>query len=257
MFASFSELSAAFLEGFLLTISPCILSILPILFSGSMDSVQRWRPAGIILGLLISFIFFSLFLGEIFQVLGLRPEVLKLIAAFCILSFGLIMVFPSLTSKFYLLTSGLAQTGNILARKANDFKSLNGLLSGLLVGTSLGLIWTPCIGPLLGSAIIQASSQTNLLQNFSIITSFCLGIACPLFTFLVLSQRLMVQINFLKQYSKPLQQIFGSIMIVSVLLSSKPSISFAQDWIKFKFLGGRSVQTSEMPKFKVGCPLSL
>lgn len=254
------NIAAAFLEGFLLVISPCVLSILPIIFSGSMNNEEKWRPAGIIFGLMFSFIFFSLFLGQIFVVFGIRPEILKFIASGLILVFGLLMVFPILANQFAFLNNFFTKTGHSLAQEANKFSQLNGLVGGLIIGLSLGLIWTPCIGPLIGSALAQASSQSNLVENFAIILSFCLGIACPLLLFLMLSRNLIMQVNFLKQNGKKLQQIFGSVIVFSVLMTSRPSLNFMQNWFKSEVLGDKSVQISavtNLSNFQPSCQLNV
>ncbi len=253
------NVSTAFFEGVLLVISPCVLSILPIVFSGSMKE-GKWRPIGIILGLLFSFIFFSLFLGQLFLLFGIRPEILKFIAAILILVFGLFMVFPDLGNSFSGLTNLFMKIGNSWAQKANQFSQFNGLMGGLIIGISLGLIWTPCIGPLIASAFAQAVSQNNLGQNLAIILSFCLGIALPLLMFLMFSQNLILQVNFLKQNGKKLQQIFGCVIISSILLGSRPSFDFMQNWFKVKVLGDKTVQISAVTglnRFQASCPVNI
>ena len=78
----------AFLEGFALILSPCILPILPIVLSGSIAGGQR-RPLGIICGFVITFALFTLFSRELVELLGINLDLLRYI------SFGIIIYLGS------------------------------------------------------------------------------------------------------------------------------------------------------------------
>jgi cytochrome c biogenesis protein CcdA len=256
---SILDIGTAFLEGFLITVSPCVLSILPIVLTSSIEG-GKWRPVGVILGLMASFIFFSLFIGQIFLVLGIRPEFLRLAASIIIFVFGLIMIFSTLGDRFANLTGRVTKLGNWVAAFGHDIKHFNGLVSGLMVGASLGLIWTPCIGPLVGSAMAQAASQVSALQNLIIIGSFCAGIALPMMLIAVLGKTIVNHVSFLKYNGKKLQQVFGSIIVLSILFTAKPSVHFVQDWVKFNIFGDKSVDITAVTglnSFKSGCRLDV
>jgi cytochrome c biogenesis protein CcdA len=255
---NYLELSAAFLEGFLITVSPCVLSILPIVLSSSIEG-GKWRPTGVVIGLMSSFVFFSFFLGQIFQTIGVRPELMRLFASAMIFFFGFTMVFSSVGDRFQSFTSALSRIGGSISNFAHNITSFHGLLSGLIVGVSLGLIWTPCIGPMLGTAMAQAASQVSPFSNFLIIASFCCGVALPMLVISVLGKVLVNQVNFFKQNSKKLQQVFGSIILLSVIVSAKPSIAFVENWVKANILGDKSVSIAAvtLDTFKPGCKLDI
>ncbi len=256
---SWINLGTAFLEGFLITVSPCVISILPIVLSSSIDG-GRLRPIGVIIGLMSSFIFFSLFLGQVFLNLGIRPEVLRLTASLTIFVFGLVMIFSSLSDYFSQATTKVTKLGHLISSFSYEIKTMDGLPGGLLVGASLGLIWTPCIGPLVGTAMAQAASQISPLHNLLIISSFCCGIALPMLLISFLGKTLVCQVNFLKHNGKRLQQVFGSIIVVSVLLTSRPSVMFVQDWVKANILGDKTVSVAAVTglnTFRPGCKLDI
>ena len=66
----------AFLEGMVLTASPCILPVLPLVLSGSMTG-GKGRPLGIILGFISAFSLFSFFSRFILLSTGLDLDTIK------------------------------------------------------------------------------------------------------------------------------------------------------------------------------------
>jgi len=55
--------------------------------------------------------------------------------------FGLVLLSSKLSDKFSALTQGAANFGNQLASTGGD-----GLLSGVMIGALIGLVWTPARG---------------------------------------------------------------------------------------------------------------
>src|SRR5713226_1180819 len=128
----------AFLAGFITILSPCILSIAPILLAASTQQT-RYKPLGIITGLIISFSFFTLALTAIVQATGISPDIFRYIAFGIIIFFGLTMIVPFLENKFALFTAKIAHLGSTIQEHASYVKTE--FISGLLVGIALGLIW--------------------------------------------------------------------------------------------------------------------
>lgn len=258
---NYLDLSTSFVEGFLLVLSPCILSILPIVLSTSIDG-ERWRPIGVVIGLISSFVIFSLFLGQALSILGLPQQVIRLFAASVIFLFALFMIFSSLSSKFDAISAPIVNIGNKLMSKLHQDSS-NSLWSGLLVGGCLGLIWTPCIGPILGVAFTQAASQVSVVQSTAMILSFCAGVALPMLTIGMFGNKLVHQISFFKKNGTILRQALGSIVLISVLVTATPSIHFAQDWLKASLFKDKEAKAAvqvalhNAHAFKTGCSLSI
>jgi cytochrome c biogenesis protein CcdA len=54
------------------------------------------------------------------------------------------------------------------------------LLSAAALGAVLGLVWSPCSGPLLGSALTLVASEGGALRGGVVLALFGLGAAIPL-----------------------------------------------------------------------------
>ncbi|MGA2036727.1 MAG: cytochrome c biogenesis protein CcdA, partial [Acidimicrobiales bacterium] len=72
-------LSIGFLAGVVTSLSPCVLPVLPVVLSAGATRVgdSLRRPLAIVLGLVTSFGFFTLFAGSILSVLGLPQDFLR------------------------------------------------------------------------------------------------------------------------------------------------------------------------------------
>lgn len=51
--------------------------------------------------------------------------------------------------------------------------------TSLLIGLAFGFGWTPCVGPILGSILLLASTSTTALQGALLLTVFSAGLAIP------------------------------------------------------------------------------
>ncbi len=199
----------AFLAGIATILAPCILPILPIVLSAGVTGGKK-RPLGIVLGLVISFTFFTLALSYLTKYLGLDPALLRTIAITILLLFGVLLLIPKLLVAFeVLVTKLLPKTGQNAQRK--DF------LGGVLIGFSLGLVWTPCVGPIVGSVIALAATNTINVISILIIVAYAIGTCIPLLLIIYGSKTLLQKIKRLNTIAPQIQKGFGVVMIVTAL----------------------------------------
>ncbi|MBP9743235.1 MAG: cytochrome c biogenesis protein CcdA, partial [Burkholderiales bacterium] len=97
------EISLSFFEGLALIASPCILPVLPLILSTSVDGGRR-RPFGIILGFVLAFTIFALLSRELVSVLNLNLDYIKYGSLILLALFGVLMLSETLLSKFNNLT---------------------------------------------------------------------------------------------------------------------------------------------------------
>jgi cytochrome c biogenesis protein CcdA/thiol-disulfide isomerase/thioredoxin len=205
----------AFLSGVVTILSPCILPVLPIVLSGGVGG--RRRPFGVITGFVVSFSVFTLLLSTLVQVLGVPPDALRVAAVVLILLFGLVMLVPPLSVGFEKIASRLAGAGRNRARS-------QGFSGGLLTGLSLGLVWTPCVGPIMASVISLAISQSVDGGSVFIVLAYSLGTAFPMLAIMLGGRSLIQRVPALSRNSGRIQRVFGVLMILVAV-----SIGFGWD----------------------------
>ncbi len=202
-------LAFAFLAGIVTVLSPCILPLLPIILS-SADGKGKQKPLGVVLGFVGSFTFFTLFLSTIVRVSGASADALRSLSIFILAGFGFSLLIPA-------VQTWLELAFNKVARFVPTNTSQQGFFGGVLIGFSLGLLWTPCVGPILASVISLAITGTVTVQAFAITLSYALGTALPMFGIMLAGSTALSKVPWLVQRTKQIQQAFGVLMILTAL----------------------------------------
>jgi len=200
----------AFLAGIVTILSPCILPLLPIILSSSVDTDKR-RPFGIVFGFVLSFTFFTLFLTTIVKLSAVPADSLRLISILILILFGLSLV----VSKLQSLTQ---QWLSKLTRLAPNTQARHGFFGGLLIGSSLGLLWTPCVGPILASVISLALTSTVTVQAALITFAYSIGTALPMFAIMRAGNTALQKIPWLLKNTAKIQKAFGMVMILVAIV---------------------------------------
>ncbi|MDX1901137.1 MAG: cytochrome c biogenesis protein DipZ [Gammaproteobacteria bacterium] len=212
MTSDWVNIGLAFIEGFGLIISPCILPILPLILSGSLTG-SRKRPFGIILGFILVFVLFTLLSRSFIQFIGVQANTIRLVAYGLLILFGVVMLSTFLTEGFLRLTGRLTRVGANWS-VAND--QAGGFLSGILFGGLTAIIWTPCAGPILAAVIVQINiQQTNGMAGLTL-AAFSVGVGLPMLLIALCGRMMMRYFSFFKSHSHLMRKILGAIIIVTV-----------------------------------------
>jgi cytochrome c biogenesis protein CcdA/thiol-disulfide isomerase/thioredoxin len=213
MYAEFVNMGLAFFEGLALIISPCILPILPIILSGSLSG-KKSRPLGIILGFIITFTIFTLFSRALVQLTHLNDDAIRNTSYIILLLLGVVMVSTYLTEKFNAITQRLSNVG-VTLQTANDTQG--GFLGGLIFGGLVGIIWTPCAGPILAAVIVQAIVQKTTFSSMMVVFAFAIGAALPMLFIALIGRKVMSQFSFFRRKAAFIRQLLGWIIIIVVV----------------------------------------
>lgn len=200
----------AFLAGIVTILSPCILPVLPIILSSSVDTTGKRRPLGVVTGFVLSFTFFTLFLTTLVRFSGISAEFLRFVSVFVLIIFGLSLFVPYVQivmEKLLNRLTGLAPKG----------QTKHGFWGGLVIGLSLGLLWTPCVGPILASVISLALTGSVNGQAVIITFSYALGTALPMFFVIRAGSTALQKVPWLLRNSGKIQKGFGILMVATAI----------------------------------------
>ena len=204
----------SFLAGILSILSPCVLPLVPILVGTALNT-HRYGPYALALGLAISFTAVGVFIATIGASIGIDQEVFRNIAAVLLITFGVVLLSSTLQAKFASATAGIGGSGNNLLSKV----STDSLSGQFILGLLLGVVWSPCVGPVLGATITLASQGTNLGHVTLVMALFGLGAGLPLILLGLLSRQAMMRVRSkLFTAGKIGKRILGAILLLVGLL---------------------------------------
>lgn len=156
----------ALVAGFISFASPCTLPILPAYLAYSFRSSQhniKGMTLAFFLGLSIIFTLLGMTATLIGEVLKSQTTLFTQIAGIVIILFGL-----------YIL-SGRGFAGVRIAQKKPTT-----YFSSFLFGGTMGLAWTPCVGPILVAVLLLASTTSSVLTGGLLLFIYAVGLAIPL-----------------------------------------------------------------------------
>jgi cytochrome c-type biogenesis protein len=194
----------AFASGIATVLSPCILPVLPIIIGRSIQS-HRYGPIALVGGLVAGFAVVGSLLGFTASWLTELTDLLRYIAIAVLFVMGIFSIFPQLGYRFFHLFSFTSNPSSI------------GLGGEFLLGTQLGLLWTPCAGPVLASILVLAAVQHQPLMAFGLLTIYGLGAAVPMLILAYGGRYLRDRLLKLRSHSTKIQKIGGIIITLTAL----------------------------------------
>jgi cytochrome c-type biogenesis protein len=198
------------LAGLLSTLSPCVLPILPILL-GSAFAAHPRAPFALAGGLALSYGVIGSLLAWAGASLGIDSSVLRDVGAVVLVVLGLVLVSSTLQQRFASATAGIGDAGNSFVSRF----PLDGLQGQFFIGLALGVVWSPCVGPTLGAAIVLASRGTHLPQVALLMAIFGLGAALPVLAISFMSRTATTKARGrLLQVGKAGKALMGGVMLV-------------------------------------------
>ena len=209
------ELFIALGAGLISFLSPCVLPLIPGYISyisgSSINELIEKKSVNLLpiilftVGFSIVFIFFGAASTLLGQVLLQNSYELRILAGVIIVILSLHLI-GIINIKFL----------NYEKRVQTDIK--RNFFSPALIGMAFAFGWTPCIGPILGSILVLASTEESLQQGILLLTFYSIGLAVPFILAGYLIQRFLVfSKNFRKNINK-VSKIGGSILLITGIL---------------------------------------
>lgn len=172
---SLPHLGLSLAAGGLTTLSPCVLPLLPLVLGGALQG-HRLAPVAMGLGMTASFAAIGMLLGALGPALGIDSDTVRTAGAAMLIAFALVMRVPALGERFTQWMLPIASSANAASARLDA----GSLLGALALGAVLGLVWSPCSGPLLGSALALVATEGGVARGGIVLGIFGLGAALPL-----------------------------------------------------------------------------
>ena len=209
------ELIIAFGAGLISFLSPCVLPLIPgyiSYISGSSfnelvekKSVNLFPIILFTVGFSIVFIIFgaaSTFLG---QVLLQNSFELRVAAGLVIIILALHII-GIINIKFLNYERRIHTNSNV------------SFYSPILIGMAFAFGWTPCIGPILGSILVLASTEESLNRGIFLLFSYSLGLAIPFILSGYLMQKFLIFSKNFKKNITLVSKVGGIILLITGIL---------------------------------------
>ena len=196
----------AFFFGVLSVLSPCVLPVIPLIAAYSTKS-GRFIPITIVIGLSTSFALMGVLASAFGSVFQQYQTILYAIGGAVIIFLGLYMIFDVIEQK---IRTAIPNTGRGITGGLSTVNA-GGAAGGFVLGFSLGIIWTPCIGPILGAILMMVAVEGNILYGGILLTIYSLGLGLPLLAIAYTSRFTLKP--FIK-YSVIIKRISGVILVL-------------------------------------------
>lgn len=206
MFTQEVAYSTAYIAGLLSFFSPCIFPIIPvyisILSNGEKKSVSK--TLAFVFGLSITYIvlgFGADYVRDVFF-----NDKVRIIGGILVIILGLFQM-DILKLKFLEKTKMLNYEGQDQS-----------IISTFILGVTFSFGWTPCVGPILASILVLASSSGDTVNSVGVMFSYLLGMATPFVIFSLASKTLFKKMSFIKKYLPVIKKVGGFLIIIMGLL---------------------------------------
>ncbi|MDY0131906.1 MAG: cytochrome c biogenesis protein CcdA [Desulforegulaceae bacterium] len=185
MFEQTITIPAAFGAGLLSFFSPCIIPLLPAYFSfitgvSIEELLEREKDSALKKQIILSTLMFISGFTLVFVLMGFSATA----AGGLFSKFGnyLRIIGGTVVIILGLHLTGIIQLRFLQMEKRIELKQKPvHLIGSFFAGNAFAAGWTPCIGPILGSILVIASSQETMTQGGFLLLIYSLGLAVPFF----------------------------------------------------------------------------
>ena len=209
------EIFIAFGAGLLSFLSPCVLPLIPGYISyvsgSSLNELLEKKEINLIptilfvFGFSLIFIFFAATATTIGKLLLKNSNELRIVAGIVIIILSL-HILKVINIKFL----------NYEKRVHSEINQ--GFFAPILIGMAFAFGWTPCIGPMLGSILILASTTESISQGVLLLSFYSLGLGIPFILSGYLIQKFILISKNLKQKMNAIEKTGGTLLLLTGFL---------------------------------------
>jgi cytochrome c biogenesis protein CcdA/thiol-disulfide isomerase/thioredoxin len=203
-------LTLAFLGGVLTILSPCILPVLPFVFTRTGQPFAR-SGLPLLAGMTITFAAVATLAAVGGGWVVRANEWGRWLALALMMLFGLALLLPALADR---LTRPFVALGNQLSNTARGDGSPG---SSLVLGVATGLLWAPCAGPILGLILTGAALRGANVETSFLLCAYAAGSAVSLAAALLLGGKVFAALKRSLRAEEWIRRALGGAVVAASL----------------------------------------
>ncbi|WP_227318385.1 cytochrome c biogenesis protein/redoxin [Cedecea davisae] len=211
----------AFLGGILSLLSPCTLPVIPLLFAAFRG--KKRQIVALFAGMVTMFTAVALLVSAAGEWIVKATLVGRWVALAMLALAALTLIFPHLAGR---LTRPAVQLGNAINDKSNRTR---GTLSAFLAGLAVGLLWSPCAGPILGAILGIGLSGSSTVTAGLLLAAYGSGCALMLALLWFCGYRILARLREKMALMEQLRRVAGVAMLATVALIASGTTSALQN----------------------------
>ncbi|MEZ6877265.1 cytochrome c biogenesis protein/redoxin [Enterobacter sp. KBR-315C3_2022] len=202
----------AFLGGMVSLLSPCTLPVIPLLFAGFQG--QRRHILALLAGMVAMFTLVALAVTAASDWIVNATLIGRWVALIALAAAALALIFPSVAQR---LAGPAVSVGNLLNTGSSRTR---GVTSAFLAGLAVGLLWSPCAGPILGAIFSLNVAGHSAIASGSLLAAYGAGCALMLGLLVTGGRRIMTPLRAKSALMERLRQGAGVVMLAAVALNA-------------------------------------
>jgi len=223
----------AFSAGLLSFLSPCVLPLVPAYVSyltgSSIEELKDdkaklstlYKSFGFVLGFSIIFIIMGVSITSLGKLLIIHKDLFRKIGGTLIVIFGI-------------HTLGVFKIKLLYREKRFLYlDKIKGSFSSVIMGMAFAAGWTPCIGPILSSILIYATSMNSVGKGVLLLIMYSLGLAVPFILTAMAIGSFTKQFRKFSRYLPIISTISGLLMIIMGVMIFMNKLAILSQYTNF------------------------
>lgn len=202
----------AFLGGMISLLSPCTLPVIPLLFAGFQG--QRRHILALFAGMIVMFTLVAMAVTVASEWIAEATLIGRWVALVILAIAALSLISPSFAQR---IARPAVSVGNVLNTRSGQTR---GIASAFLAGLAVGLLWSPCAGPILGAIFSINIAGHSAIATGALLAAYGSGCALMLGLLIVGGRKLVAPLRAKSALMERLRQAAGGVMLAAVVLNA-------------------------------------
>lgn len=202
----------AFLGGMISLLSPCTLPVIPLLFAGFQG--QRRHILALLAGMIVMFTLVALVATAASNWIAQATIAGRWVALVVLAIAALALIFPTFAQR---IAGPAVSAGNLLNTHSGQTR---GTLSAFLAGLAVGLLWSPCAGPILGAIFSLNIAGHSAIATGALLAAYGSGCALMLGLLVIGGRALMAPLRARSALMERLRKGAGVVMLATVAFNA-------------------------------------